>query len=105
MLLVHHIAADDTSVLIHDQRTFPTLTDRDDRTLGHTMRVVCITEFEKQLLLLVVAHHTLIGNGSPEILVVIDKYHTGNRLDTHPRECLFHITLKTLCLMVIDAIA
>ena len=72
MLLVHHIAADHTSVIIDDDGAVATLADRADYALRHTARIVGIAELIKQLLLLVVADYALVGDSSPEILMLVD---------------------------------
>ena len=69
------------------------------------MRIVGIAELEEQLLLLVVADDTLVRNGAPEVLVLVDIDHTRNRLNTHACKSLLHVAFESLCLVVIDAVA
>ena len=105
MLLVHHIAADHTPVVIDDDGAVATLADRAYHALRHTARIVGIAELIKQLLLLVVADYALVGNSSPEILMLVDVDDSWDCLNTHTRKGLLHVALKRLCLRVIDAIA
>ena len=104
MLLVHHVAADDTSVIIDDECTVLTLADGADDTLRYTLRVVGIAELIEQLLLHVIAYHTLVRDRSPEVLVSVDIDDAGDGLDTHPGEYLFHVALEALCLRMVDTI-
>ena len=105
VLLVHHVAAGQFTVVIHDDGTVATLADRGDHTLWHALLVVGIAELEEQLLLLVVADDALVGNGAPEVLMLVDEDHRGDGLDTHACKGLLHIALEGLRLGVVDTIA
>ena len=61
MLLVHDVAADNTTVIIDNQCTIATLADRGDNTLGHAMGIIGIGKFKEQLLLHVIGHNALVG--------------------------------------------
>ena len=104
LLLVHHVAAYKTSVVINDDGTVLTLTDGAYQTLRHAMCVVSVTELIGCLLLHVEADHALVGAGAPEVLVAVDIHDAWNGLDTHPGKILLHVALETLCLWMIDAI-
>ena len=69
---MHDIAADDAAVIINNQRTIATFTDRADITMGYALGIVSIAELEEQLLLHVVADNTFIGNGAPYVFVLIN---------------------------------
>ena len=69
------------------------------------MGIIGITELIEQLLLLVIADDTLVGDGTPEILVTVDVDDARDGLDTHPGEGLFHVTLETLSLRMVYTIA
>ena len=105
MLLVHHIATYEFSVIIHDDGSVSALTDRTDHTLRNSLCVVGIAELIEQLLLLVVAHDTLVGNRAPEVLMTVDIDDAGDGLDTHACKRLLHVALEGLRLRVIDAVA
>ena len=105
MLLVHHIAAHQFTVVIYDNCSVSALTDRADHTLRDALCVVRIAKLIEQLLLLVVAHHALVGDGAPEVLMTVDIHDARDGLDTHSGERLLHVALEGLRLRVIDAIA
>ena len=105
MLLMHDVAAYYASVVIDDDGAVATFADRAYHSLRHAVRIVGIAELEEQLLLLVVADDTLVRNGAPEVLVLVDIDHTRNRLDTHACKGLLHVALESLCLVVIDTVA
>ena len=105
MLLVHDVTAYESSVVIDDDGTVAAFTDGADDTLRDALRIVGITKFIQQLLLLVVGHDTFVRNGTPQVLVTVDINDAWYRLDTHTGKGLFHVTLKRLRLGVIDTIA
>ena len=102
---MHHVAAGYLSVVVHYQCTLLTLADRANHTLWHTLRVVGISKLVQCLLLLIVAYHTLVGDSSPQVLVLVYIYYRWNGLDTESCEGLFHVALKALSLRMIDAVA
>ena len=105
MLLVHDVAADNPTVIIHDEGTVLTLADGADGSLRNTMCIVGIAKLIEQLLLHVIAHHTFVGDGPPKVLVAVDIDDAGDGLDTHSGKYLFHVALETLCLWMIDTIS
>ena len=105
MLLMHHVAAAHSAVFVNKDGTVATLANRADNTLWHTLGIVRITELIVLLLLLVVAHHSLVRNGTPDILMLIHVDDTWDSLDTHAGEVLLHITFEALRLGMVDTIA
>ena len=103
MLLVHDVATDDAAVLIDDEGTVAALADGGDDALRHAVVVVGIAKLVEQLLLHVVGHHTLVGNGCPEVLVAVNIHYVGAALYAHATVDLLHVALKVLALGVVDA--
>ena len=69
------------------------------------MGIIGIAELIEQLLLHVVAHHTFVGNGTPQVLVPVDIDNAGYGLNTHAGKDLFHVAFKTLRLWMIYTVA
>ena len=105
MLLVHHVAAYHTTIVIYDDGSILTLADGTDDSLWHTVRIVGITELIRCLLLHIETDDTLVGDGAPEVLVLIHIDDTWDCLNTHAGKILLHVALKTFCLRMIDAVA
>ena len=105
VLLVHDVAAGDASVFVDDECSVTTLADRADVTLRYTAGIVGIAKLKEGLLLHVVTEHTLVGDGSPYVLVLVNVNDGGDGLDTHPGEGLLHVAFERLALRVIDAVA
>ena len=105
MLLMHHVTTYKASVIIDDDGTVLTLTDRAYQSLRYAVSVVSIAELIRGLLLHVKTDDSLVGNGSPEVLVTIHINDAWDGLDTHSGEILLHVALETLCLRMIDAVA
>ena len=105
MLLVHDIAANQTTIIINDDCTIAAVADRTDHSLWNTLCIVGITKLIEQLLLLVIADYTLVGDGTPEVLMSVDEHHRRDGFDTHASKSLFHITLEGFRLGVIYTVA
>ena len=105
MLLVHNVATYHSSVLIDNNGSVTTFSDRADDTLRNTVTVVCVSELVKQLLLHIIGYDTFVWNRSPEVLVSVEIDDIRLSFYSHTGIDLFHVTLKSLCLRVIDTIA
>ena len=104
MLLVHHVTAHHSSIIIDNHGTILTFTDRTDNTLRYAHRIVGVAEFEKELLLLIVGYYSLIGNGTPKILMTVDKDNAWDGFNTHPCEVLLHVALKGFSLWMVHTV-
>ena len=102
---MHDVKADNAAVVVDNEGTVLTLADGADVALRYAVVVVGITEFVEQLLLHVVTHHTLVGDGAPHVLVLVDVNNGRNSLNAHASEGLLHVTFKSLCLRMVDAVA
>ena len=102
MLLMHDVAAYQSSVFIHQECTVATLADRNDVSLRNTYGIIGIAKLIVGLLLLVISHHTLVGYRGPEVLMAVYINHVGLSLYTHAGIYLLHVALKVLRLWVVD---
>ena len=105
LLLVHDVTANNHSVFIDEDGTIATFANGADIALRNTMSIIGIAELIAGLLLHVISHNALVGNGSPHIFMTIDIYNVRNSLDTHTTEGLLHVALEVLRLRMIDTIA
>ena len=105
MLLMHYVTAYQATVVVDNYCTVDTLADAGYHTLWHTTVIIGIAKLIKQLLLLVVAHHALVGDGTPEVFMTVDIYHRWDGLDTHARKGLLHVAFEGLCLRMVDTVA
>ena len=105
VLLVHDVAADYHSVFINENSTVATLANRTDGALWNTMGIVGIAELIAGLLLHVISHYTLVGNGGPHILMTVDIHNVRHSLYAHATEGLLHVAFEILRLRMIDTIA
>ena len=105
MLLVHDVAADDASVVVNYDGAVLALADGTDVALRHAGVVVGVSKLVEQLLLHIVAEYALIGDGAPDILILVNVNNRWHALNAHSRESLFHVTLEGLRLWVIDAVS
>ena len=105
MLLMHDVAAYDATILIDDEGTVPAFADGTYGTLRNAVSIVGIAELIAGLLLHVIGYDTLVGNGCPYILVLVDIDYVWLSLNAHAGIDRFHVTLKILRLWMIDAVA
>ena len=100
--LVHDVAAYQSAIVIDHDGTVATLADGADGSLRNTVCVVGVSELVQQLLLHVIGHDALVGNGCPQVLVAVNIDNVRLTLDTHASEHLLHVALEGLCLRMID---
>ena len=94
VLLVHDIAASNTPVVVDNQRTVATFADGADVALRYAVSIVGVGKLIKQLLLHVVADDALVGDGTPDVLVLVDIDDVGNIFYTHAGERLLHLPFE-----------
>ena len=102
LLLAHNVTAYQLSVFVDENGSVAALADRADVSLWNAMCVVGVGKLKTGLLLHVVGDNAFVGNGGPEILVAVNKYHVGLSFYAHAGIDLLHVAFKTLRLGMVD---
>ena len=105
VLLMHNITTYHSAIIIDDYCSVFTFANRTNKTLRYSVCIIGISEFVTCLLLHVVAYNAFVWYCAPKVLVAVNKHDTRDGLNTHACKILLHVTLKTLCLRMIDTIS